>query len=220
MCVALVKLSDGRVGRSVSYGCSHGNNCIQRSYRDYNWSAITTVISFTATNLSQVVATARAHDVRVIQGVMYTEHGQPSARFNTSCLEDPAYTAQWVGAAVDQVVANGVDGFQLDVEHFHSPTPRMKALFTAFVCSLQSRLQAANKTLFAVDTQVWGNTAIFDLPVARYNDGRACRGQRGRCPQHATIEYRRRHGGAAKLGPGNANEIAAPRPSLGKIVRG
>ena len=156
---------DGRAGRSVSYGCSHGNNCIQRSYGDYNWSAITTVISFTATNLSGVVATARAHDVRVIQGVMYTEHGQPSARFNTSRLEDPAYTTQWVGVAVDQVVANGVDGFQLDVEHFHSPTPRMKALFTAFVCSLQSRLQAANKTLFAVDTQVWGNTAIFDLPA-------------------------------------------------------
>ena len=96
---------DGRVGRSVSYGCSHGNNCIQRSYRDYNWSALTTMISFTGTNLSQVVATARAHGVRVIQGVMYTEHGQPSARFNTSRLEDSAYTAQWVGAAVDQVVA-------------------------------------------------------------------------------------------------------------------
>ena len=75
-------------------------HCIQRSYKDYNWSALTTVISFTATNLSQVVAMARAHDVRVIQGVMYTEHGQPSARFNTSRLEDPAYTAQWVAAAV------------------------------------------------------------------------------------------------------------------------
>jgi spore germination protein YaaH len=151
--------------RSVSYGCSHGNNCIQKSYEHYNWTALTTVISFTATNLSDVVAMARAHNVRVIQGVMFSDHGQPSARFNTSRLEDVAYTAEWIGAAVAQVLSNDVHGFQLDVEHFHAPTPRMKTMFTAFVCSLQARLQLANRTLFSVDTQVWGNTEIFDLPA-------------------------------------------------------
>ena len=121
------------------------------------------MISFTATNLSEVVAMARAHNVRVVQGVLFSEHGEPSARFNTSRLEDPSYTTGWIRAAVGQVVANNVDGFNLDVEHFHSPTARTKACFTAFVCALQAGLQGANRSLFSVDTQVWGETDVFDL---------------------------------------------------------
>lgn len=54
------------VFRSVSYGCSHGNGCIQRSYLNYNWSEISTVVTFTETNLTELCAHARANGARVI----------------------------------------------------------------------------------------------------------------------------------------------------------
>eukprot|EP01049_Picozoa_sp_SAG25_P010832 SAG25_NODE_1233_length_3541_cov_9.658629_2_plen_466_part_00 len=153
------------VFRSVSYGCSHRNNCIQQSYQQYNWTALTTVITFTQTNLSDVVALARAHNVRVIQGVMFSET-HSSSRFNTSELGNRSYIQHWIGTAVDQVKANHCDGFSLDVEHFRTPLPaNSKALFTSFVCLLQKQLQAERLTLFAVDTQIWGKTQYFDLPA-------------------------------------------------------
>lgn len=52
--------------RSVSYGCSHGNGCIQGSFRHYNWTEISTVITFTQTNLTELCALARVHDARII----------------------------------------------------------------------------------------------------------------------------------------------------------
>jgi hypothetical protein len=54
------------VFRSVSYGCSHGNGCIQHSYLSYNWSEISTVITFTETNLTELSAHARTNGARVI----------------------------------------------------------------------------------------------------------------------------------------------------------
>lgn len=141
--------------RSVSYGCSHGNGCIQRSYLQYNYSAITAVISFTATNLTQLTARAHKFHVRVIHGVRFGEHlgtctqlysctrllsmelrralqnqnvilcwcfdgTGPSERFDASRLADRNYTSTWSSAVVQQVLAFGGDGFNLDVEHFHN----------------------------------------------------------------------------------------------------
>ena len=33
--------------RSVSYGCSHGNGCIQSSFLNYPWEDVSTVVTFT-----------------------------------------------------------------------------------------------------------------------------------------------------------------------------
>ena len=145
--------------RSVSYGCSHGNNCIQSSFLHYNWSAITTVVAFTQTNITELCALAKRQDTKVV-----VAHGET---LNTSNLGDGGCVAEWISNGTDSVVALrsiGVCGLNLDVEHFRfDGTARTRQQLTDLVCNIQKRLEAERQSLFAVNTKIWGDTAHFDL---------------------------------------------------------
>ena len=147
--------------RSVSYGCSHGNNCIQSSFLHYNWSAISTVISFTETNLTELCAVASANAAKVVVAKGKT--------LNTSRLAQPGYSQAWTTNMTQELLQLrevGVSGLSLDVEHFRGSNPvQTKRLFTKLVCDLHSALAQQGQSLHSICTKIWGDTTHFDLPA-------------------------------------------------------
>ena len=144
--------------RSVSYGCNHGSGCIQQSFLHYDWDAITTVVTFTETNLTQLCQLAHLHNVKVVVA---------KGKFlNTSLLANSTYTRGWRGNITSQMAAlrpHGIYGLNLDIEHFgHAPvtTPQ---LLVQLVCDLRDDLQGIGLHLHSIDTQIWGETTDFDL---------------------------------------------------------
>ena len=83
--------------RSVSYGCNHGSGCIQQSFLHYDWDAITTVVTFTQTNLTELCAKAHLHGVRVVV--------VKGKKLNTSQLANTTYTRAWRSNITSEMAA-------------------------------------------------------------------------------------------------------------------
>lgn len=145
--------------RCTSYGCAHAHQCIQSNWnRTYNWSTITTVISFTHTNMSELCSVARAHGARVII--------KPRTRLDTARLADRSWITNWINNVTVEVAnfsSMGVMGANLDVESFHNTSAATKGLFTRAICDLSTALRARNLSLHSLDTAIWGYTEFFDL---------------------------------------------------------
>lgn len=148
--------------RSVSYGCSHGNNCIQSSFLGYNWTAITTVVTFTATNLTELCTVAKSHGVKVVWN---------RGKFlNTSMLFNASYTSDWIQNVTGDVASKaalGVYGLNLDIEHFRGNVANGSAAereqLTRMVCTIQSELAKVDLKLFSIDVKIWADASHFDL---------------------------------------------------------
>ena len=124
------------------------NQCIQQSFLHYNWSAITTVVTFTETNLSDLCAVARAHGAKVVVA--------KGKSLNTSRLGNSSYTGWWVRNITAELALlrdAGVYGLNLDVEHFRTAPSDARARLRELVCSLQRSLGAESLSMHSVDTQ-------------------------------------------------------------------
>ena len=120
------------------------------------------MVTFTATNLTELCQTATSHGVKVVWN---------RGKFlNTSMLSNATYTADWVQNVTGDMVAKaalGVYGLNLDIEHFRGNVVNGSELertaFTRLICTVQSELQKVNVSLFSIDTKIWADAAHFDL---------------------------------------------------------
>ena len=144
-----------RAGSEIS-GCNQ--SCLQRSWRNYNYSSFTTLIVENHepdASLTQLGCLAHRNGVRVVLcNSNYFPH------FNTSRLTDAGYREDWVSAGVSNVKASKhpwVDAINIDLEGLWLPAVHTEYM-TSMICSLHAQLQAMGKRLHSQDTASWGST--------------------------------------------------------------
>ncbi len=138
-------------------GCM--DDCASHSWKNYiNDSAITSVIISTGLNMTQVACAAHARGARAL----ITSFG--AHRFNTSRLEDSAYTNAWVSEGVKHMreTTPWADGVNLDLEHFPK-TDNEKGDLVTMVCELHRQLKAAGLSLHSQDLAPWGSWGVFNV---------------------------------------------------------
>ena len=135
----------------------------RESWRYYNWSIITTVITghHETEDILSLVCEAHKHNVRIVYfGFSDSSDG------HVALLHNSTYRKEFIQQGIRDTVMNypWIDGINIDLEHFsrNASTYDPEAL-TSLVCDIQRALHANGLRLHSQDMAPWGSYQSFNM---------------------------------------------------------